>query len=370
MVANLNRLPVKRVHQAKRYEAKRNAQYGAIPVAPPANVMAVAAPPPAPAPAPAAPPPAPPAAPPPVHAPAPPPAPPPAAPPAVPATTTAPLTTASPLVSAPIQIKPVSAVSSAKTAASSIGGAPSPVPSATRLSVKPLTTTSKPKSSAVPTTTSLSPGHTAGSNIASNGKGLSGGGIAGIIIGVIIFMLAVILFVKRKRAIMMRKGKRNWERDLFPKQDDVNEKSAADISAGQYAFQGHNNTPFVPPLTPLSASYNNPTYFAPPTPSTATGGQIISTFNSADLSSKPTAIIRCTFIPSLPDELSITTGEIVTIVNEYDDGWALCANVRGEQGMVPLECLQKDAATPTAHESDWKNAQRASSLIFRDGERY
>lgn len=92
--------------------------------------------------------------------------------------------------------------------------------------------------------------------------------------------------------------------------------------------------------------------------------------SATDVSGKPIAIIRCTFIPSLPDELSITTGETVTILNEYDDGWALCANVRGEQGMVPLECLAKDAATPRVHESDWKNAQRASSLIFRDGVRY
>ena len=47
------------------------------------------------------------------------------------------------------------------------------------------------------------------------------------------------------------------------------------------------------------------------------------------------------FIPSLPDELSISTGEMVRVLGEFDDGWAYCANGRGEQGMVPLECLDR-----------------------------
>ncbi|KAJ7353597.1 hypothetical protein DFH08DRAFT_624707, partial [Mycena albidolilacea] len=49
--------------------------------------------------------------------------------------------------------------------------------------------------------------------------------------------------------------------------------------------------------------------------------------------------VRYEFIPSLPDELSIITGEVLHMMAEYDDGWALCKNERGEQGVVPLECL-------------------------------
>ncbi|KAG7448281.1 uncharacterized protein BT62DRAFT_877298, partial [Guyanagaster necrorhizus] len=47
------------------------------------------------------------------------------------------------------------------------------------------------------------------------------------------------------------------------------------------------------------------------------------------------------FIPSLPDELPITNGETIQIIQEFDDGWALCVNGREEQGMVPLECLER-----------------------------
>ncbi|KAJ7771660.1 hypothetical protein B0H16DRAFT_1224720, partial [Mycena metata] len=50
--------------------------------------------------------------------------------------------------------------------------------------------------------------------------------------------------------------------------------------------------------------------------------------------------VRSVFIPSDPDELDITTATVVRVLAEFDDGWALCANERGEQGVVPLECLE------------------------------
>ena len=81
------------------------------------------------------------------------------------------------------------------------------------------------------------------------------------------------------------------------------------------------------------------------------------------------AYVRCTFVPSLPDELSITTGEMVRVVGEFDDGWALCANARGEQGVVPLECLDRGQGQGPASggylgqgTGDWRMSKRASSL--------
>ncbi|KAF8912140.1 hypothetical protein CPB84DRAFT_1761367 [Gymnopilus junonius] len=63
--------------------------------------------------------------------------------------------------------------------------------------------------------------------------------------------------------------------------------------------------------------------------------------------SPSSATVVCTFI----------VGEIVRILAEYDDGWVLCMNADGEQGMVPLECLSR--GRPTAS-SD--GARRVSSL--------
>ncbi|KAJ4486159.1 hypothetical protein J3R30DRAFT_3222299, partial [Lentinula aciculospora] len=51
------------------------------------------------------------------------------------------------------------------------------------------------------------------------------------------------------------------------------------------------------------------------------------------------AAVRCTFVPNLPDELTILNGEVLDVLQEYDDEWVLCSNSKGETGMVPLECL-------------------------------
>ncbi|KAF8516759.1 hypothetical protein JB92DRAFT_2715105 [Gautieria morchelliformis] len=70
-----------------------------------------------------------------------------------------------------------------------------------------------------------------------------------------------------------------------------------------------------------------------------------STISSAAPSSELATVAR-TFIPSLPDELQIANGEQITILSAYDDGWALCANFRGDQGVVPLECLDRSTSVP------------------------
>jgi hypothetical protein len=103
----------------------------------------------------------------------------------------------------------------------------------------------------------------------------------------------------------------------------------------------------VPPTMPAS-SYNNPVPIPVPAGSAASA-----------------ATVRYEFIPSLPDELSITTGEIVLVLSDYDDGWALCKNGSGDQGMVPLECLDRASApaqTLQADTQDYRDSRRTSSL--------
>ncbi|KAG6854579.1 hypothetical protein C0991_004915 [Blastosporella zonata] len=74
------------------------------------------------------------------------------------------------------------------------------------------------------------------------------------------------------------------------------------------------------------------------------------------------AKVRSTFIPTLPDELSISTGEMVRIHSEFDDGWVLCSNARGEMGMAPLECLDKASEQPKPSNLQYRKSVRASSL--------
>jgi len=52
------------------------------------------------------------------------------------------------------------------------------------------------------------------------------------------------------------------------------------------------------------------------------------------------ATVVNTFVTDLADELPVAVGQRLVILAEYDDGWIFCSNERGEQGMVPVECLQ------------------------------
>lgn len=191
---------------------------------------------------------------------------------------------------------------------------------------------------------------------ASRSKGLSGGGIAGVVITVLVLVGGIIVFLMRKRFMSMRQKKRaTWNGGAFSKTANISSPKPAPAGAPTpWAFPQTAQGIPAPPM-----SYNNPTAIA----------ASINPTGPKPSPSSTTASVRCTFIPSLPDELSITTGEVVRVVQEYDDGWALCANTRGEQGMVPLECLEKSSMTPN-YGADWRNAQRASSLISPGGSRY
>ncbi|KAJ7442178.1 hypothetical protein B0H11DRAFT_497527 [Mycena galericulata] len=56
-------------------------------------------------------------------------------------------------------------------------------------------------------------------------------------------------------------------------------------------------------------------------------------------------IVCKVFAVTLPDELVVTMGEVLHVLSQYTDQWALCETARGELGMVPLECLLELRAT-------------------------
>lgn len=46
------------------------------------------------------------------------------------------------------------------------------------------------------------------------------------------------------------------------------------------------------------------------------------------------------FVPSMHDELALKEGQLVRVLHEYDDGWALCVKLdRSAQGVCPRSCL-------------------------------
>ena len=71
-------------------------------------------------------------------------------------------------------------------------------------------------------------------------------------------------------------------------------------------------------------------------------------------------LVEHTFIPSLADELSIKVGEVLTMLEEYEDEWCLVERIgarSGERGVVPRFCLKE---RPRAHKRN-KSASSAKS---------
>lgn len=119
------------------------------------------------------------------------------------------------------------------------------------------------------------------------------------------------------------------------------------------------------PYSPVSPTAPRPSYNDPhpTTPSASVHPVTVPTVTSTSSQNAPMRV-RVTFVPQLPDELEITPEETLYIQTEFDDGWALCINIHGKQGMVPLECLEGGGGQfgGLPHVEDWHSMRRASSL--------
>ncbi|PBK93152.1 hypothetical protein ARMGADRAFT_1012833 [Armillaria gallica] len=253
------------------------------------------------------------------------------------ATTTRSSTTSSLSSSAPSSSSSSSSVSS--VAESTLAGSSSS---------ESLTTPPLPSASAIASTPASA------SDVQQNGAAskqtLSAGAIAGIVIAVVLVLVAVALILLRNRFMQRRRSRvSTW----ISRPRLANTGLAFDPASDTYndgpqssGMQFNQSGAMATPLTMPSASWNNagisPSTIPPPS----------------------SAIVKSRFIPSLLDELPISNGETIRILQEFDDGWALCANGREEQGMVPLECLER--LTPTsglpATTSELRNSARESSL--------
>ncbi|EME42712.1 hypothetical protein DOTSEDRAFT_73504 [Dothistroma septosporum NZE10] len=57
--------------------------------------------------------------------------------------------------------------------------------------------------------------------------------------------------------------------------------------------------------------------------------------------------VQLDFKPSMEDELELVSGQLVRMLHEYDDGWALCIRMdRSQQGVAPRTCLSKLPVKP------------------------
>ncbi|KAI9793979.1 MAG: hypothetical protein M1833_000497 [Piccolia ochrophora] len=57
--------------------------------------------------------------------------------------------------------------------------------------------------------------------------------------------------------------------------------------------------------------------------------------------------VQLDFKPSMDDELGLRAGQLVRLLHEYDDGWALCIRLdRSQQGVAPRTCLSTRPVKP------------------------
>ncbi|KAI4200354.1 MAG: hypothetical protein LQ350_004002 [Teloschistes chrysophthalmus] len=57
--------------------------------------------------------------------------------------------------------------------------------------------------------------------------------------------------------------------------------------------------------------------------------------------------VQLDFKPSMEDELGLRAGQLVRLLHEYDDGWALCIRLdRSQQGVAPRTCLSARPVKP------------------------
>ncbi|TAQ91022.1 hypothetical protein B7494_g621 [Chlorociboria aeruginascens] len=57
--------------------------------------------------------------------------------------------------------------------------------------------------------------------------------------------------------------------------------------------------------------------------------------------------VQLDFKPSMGDEIELRAGQLIRMLHEYDDGWALCIRLdRSQQGVVPRTCLSTRPVKP------------------------
>lgn len=263
-------------------------------------------------------------------------------------------------------------------------------------SMSSTSTASQTVSSGTPAQTdTITSGHSAKSH------SLSSGAVGGIVVAIVVLALGVVGFFARRRAQHRRAMKRNtWIAGLAP----ALESKRTPLTAGQFfavppigrdfASKPLENIPkssamlqslpssILPGLTVPPSSYNPTSPVSPLVPKSPRGApslrSVAPSTHSVSLGAAELAIVARTFIPSLPDELHIANGERIYILNAYDDGWASCYNSRGEQGVVPLECLQRSTNVPVEmqlypqsqlHETN-VTSKRSSSLTAHTAKSY
>lgn len=113
---------------------------------------------------------------------------------------------------------------------------------------------------------------------------------------------------------------------------------AAARAATPHSASSSTDAGFATQLTPIPGS---------PAQSVASSAGTGAVGSVDALAATPVHRVQMDFNPSMDDELGLRVGQLVRVVHEYDDGWALCVRLdRSQQGVAPRTCLSSRPVKP------------------------
>lgn len=134
-------------------------------------------------------------------------------------------------------------------------------------------------------------------------------------------------------------GRRTSMRKDLPKPLDLTKAAAAASSSSSsqlYAAQ---------PPSPAGTEYSMQSIAPGQTPVPTAGAAAIAAAGGPQHSTVHR--VQLDFKPTLEDEMELKAGQLVRLLHEYDDGWALVIRLdRSEQGVVPRTCLSTRPVKP------------------------
>lgn len=121
-------------------------------------------------------------------------------------------------------------------------------------------------------------------------------------------------------------------------------RRASKLDKGDKPMDFTRSNPFMGPPSPtptdFSATSDNNAF----PQQTATGAAIAAAGGPAN---STVHRVQLDFKPSMDDELELRAGQLIRMLHEYDDGWALCIRLdRSQQGVVPRTCLSTRPVKP------------------------
>ncbi|XP_006457833.1 hypothetical protein AGABI2DRAFT_148367 [Agaricus bisporus var. bisporus H97] len=167
---------------------------------------------------------------------------------------------------------------------------------------------------------------------------LSSGAIAGIVIGCLVVLIIATALGLRKRTVNNRlklrgmwAGSKSLQMRNQSRQSRYEAMPDLNNNGENMGFVGKQGASLGQPTSPraLPSAYGSEEMNS----SGPTSQKIPVLYNT---------VVARSYVPTLPDELAISTGETLKVLQEFDDGWSECMNSAGEVGMVPLECFGKE----------------------------